>query len=129
VPQLTSVAPVLPTRDVGRLLEHYRLLGFAVDAYRPDDPPLEYGYAHWDDVDLHFTRWDEHDPKRTAGQVYLYVDDADALYDQWRAAAVPGRLIAPQDADYGLREGAHIDPEGNLLRFGSWLPGHGPGAG
>ncbi|MGH9261162.1 MAG: hypothetical protein ACRD08_14930 [Acidimicrobiales bacterium] len=34
---------------------------------------------------------------------YLYVDDA--LY-----------------TEYGLREGAHVDPEGNLLRFGSALP-------
>ena len=23
---------------------------------------------------------------------------------------------------YGLREGAHVDPDGNLLRFGSPLP-------
>jgi hypothetical protein len=29
------------------------------------------------------------------------------------------RTGAPVDTDYGLREGWHIDPDGNLLRFGS----------
>jgi hypothetical protein len=51
--------------------------------------------------------------------VYLYVSDADALYAQWRLARVAGRLVAPVDTDYGLREGAHVDRDGNLLRFGS----------
>jgi hypothetical protein len=31
------------------------------------------------------------------------------------------RTGAPVDTDYGLREGWHIDPDGNLLRFGSPL--------
>jgi hypothetical protein len=26
------------------------------------------------------------------------------------------------DTDYGIREGGHVDPDGNLLRFGSPLP-------
>jgi hypothetical protein len=29
---------------------------------------------------------------------------------------------APVDTDHGIREGAHVDPDGNLLRFGSPLP-------
>jgi hypothetical protein len=51
--------------------------------------------------------------------LYLYVSDADALYAQWRLTRVAGRLVAPVDTEYGLREGAHFDPDGNLLRFGS----------
>jgi catechol 2,3-dioxygenase-like lactoylglutathione lyase family enzyme len=125
--RMAAVAPVLPTRDVQRSLEHYRRLGFEVRAYRPEDGAPGYGYLHWDEVDLHLSRWDEHDPLTTASQVYLYVDDADALHTQWQAAGVEGRFIAPSDAEYGLREGAHVDPEGNLIRYGSWLPGHGPG--
>lgn len=30
-----------------------------------------------------------------------------------------GRTVAPADTDYGLREGAHVDPDNNLLRFGA----------
>jgi hypothetical protein len=31
--------------------------------------------------------------------------------------------MPPTDTDYGLREGAHIDPDNNLIRFGSPLAG------
>lgn len=30
-----------------------------------------------------------------------------------------GTDFEPVDTDYGTREGAHIDPGGNLLRYGS----------
>jgi catechol 2,3-dioxygenase-like lactoylglutathione lyase family enzyme len=119
-----SVAPVLPTRDLDASLAHYERLGFTVDAYAGGG----YGFVHWGDVDIHLSQWDEHDPLRTAAQVYLYVSDADALHAQWRAAGVEGRFTKPVDAEYGLREAAHVDPEGNLIRYGSWLSGHGPGA-
>ena len=121
---MTSVAPVLPTRDLAASLTHYERLGFAVDAYHGGG----YGYVHWGDVDMHLAEWAEHDPLRTAAQVYLYVSDADALYEQWSAAGVRGRFTEPRDATYGLREAAHVDPEGNLIRYGSWLPGYVPGA-
>jgi catechol 2,3-dioxygenase-like lactoylglutathione lyase family enzyme len=122
--EMTSVAPVLPTRDLAASLAHYAKLGFNVDRYAGGG----YGYVHWGEVDMHLTEWAEHDPKRTAAQVYLYVSDADALYGQWGAAGVAGRFTEPGDAPYGLREAAHVDPEGNLIRYGSWLPGFGPGA-
>lgn len=32
-----------------------------------------------------------------------------------------GRFVAPVDTDYGLREGAHVDADGNLLRYDSPL--------
>ena len=47
------------------------------------------------------------------------VPDADALAARW---AGTGRTTAPVNTGYGLREGAHVDPDGNLLRFGSPLP-------
>ena len=61
------------------------------------------------------------DPKTSASACYLYVDDADALYATWQAAAVEGRLTIPKDTAYRMREFAHIDPDGNLLRVGSPL--------
>lgn len=45
-----------------------------------------------------------------------------ALHAEWATADVEGRLHAPTDTDYGLREGAYVDPDGNLLRYGSPLP-------
>ena len=51
-----------------------------------------------------------------AAAAYLHVPDADALAARWSSVERTG---TPVDTDYGLREGWHIDPDGNLLRFGS----------
>jgi hypothetical protein len=99
-------------------LARYAALGFTARQYPGGD---SYGYLEWDDVHLHLSRVDGLDPATSNVSVYLYVEDADALHDHWVAAGVEGRLQAPEDAEYGLREGAYVDPDGNLLRFGSWL--------
>ena len=62
------------------------------------------------------------DPKTTLVSVYVYVSDADARYTEWSSSGVEGRFHQPTDTDYGLREGAYVDPDGNLLRYGSPLP-------
>jgi hypothetical protein len=48
--------------------------------------------------------------------VYLYddVSDANALYAEWEALENrDGRLIAPHDTPYGLREFGYVDPNGH----------------
>lgn len=112
------LASVLPVADVSAAMVHYAKLGFEVESYDGGD---YYGYARRGPVELHLSRVDGLDPKASNVAVYLFVDDARALYAEWRAAAVGGRLVAPEATDYGLREGAHVDPDGNLLRFGSPL--------
>ena len=57
------------------------------------------------------------------GTAYLYVEDADALYDEWARPGVGGRTRRVGDTPYKLREGSHVDPDGNLIRFGSPMPG------
>jgi hypothetical protein len=65
------------------------------------------------------------DPLTTDASCYVRVRDADALYADWHAIGVPfdpetgSRLVPPTDTDYGLRELALVDPNGNLLRIGS----------
>ncbi|MDO9485733.1 MAG: VOC family protein [Actinomycetota bacterium] len=111
-----TVAPIIPVLDLDSSLERYALLGFAVERSAGGE---RYGFVNRDEVFLHLSEWSAHDPKRTAASVYLYVSDADALYAQWAELSVAGRLIAPQDTTYGLREFAYIDPEGTLHRIGS----------
>jgi len=113
---LSSIAPVLPVSNVARALEHYEKLGFTVESYGGDS---DYGFANRDGISLHLVGMSGLKSSENTSAVYLYVDDADALYSQWRQASVDGKLIAPVNSDYGLREGAHIDADGNLLRFGS----------
>jgi uncharacterized glyoxalase superfamily protein PhnB len=115
-------APIFPVPDVTAALEHYRQLGLEVRAYGPPGHANpEYGFVRWGEVELHLSLFPNHDPKLTASCCYLYVSDADALHAAWQAANVAGRLGAPRDTPYGLREFGHTDPEGNLLRIGSPL--------
>lgn len=117
--EFTSVAPIIGVRDLDGTLQRYELLGFTVRAY---NGPARYGFADRGAVSLHISEWAEHDPKRTAASVYIYVDDADALFAEWTASGVPGYFIEPADTDYRLREFGYVDPEGTLHRVGSPLP-------
>ena len=113
---LRRSAPVFITADLGRALHHYERLGFAVEAY---DGGEDYGYACRDGIEIHLAKVESVDRSTTSSCVYLWVDDAEALHEEWAAAGVEGRLRPPERTAYGLAEGAHVDPDGNLIRFGS----------
>jgi len=132
--RLTRFAPIFPVRHLGRALAHYASLGFQVEAHEEGD---EYGFADRDGGSLHLVHQSDLDPLVGAGAAYLYVADADKLAWEWARPGICGRSVPPTDTDYGLREGAHIDPDNNLIRFGSPLigpaevhpsPRHGVGA-
>jgi Glyoxalase/Bleomycin resistance protein/Dioxygenase superfamily len=117
--ELTSVSPIVPVRDLEIALARYRRLGFDARAYQG---PERYGFVDRGSVSIHLTEWADHNPLRTAASVYLYVSDADALYAEWAALDnLDGRLSAPDDRPYGLREFAYIDPDGTAHRVGSPL--------
>src|ERR1700677_2529487 len=122
--RLFSVAPGLPTTDMARTVEHYHRLGFTFSApgSAEQDPPAEAGFAigERDGVSLHFALKPDHDPSRTATWVYISVEDADELSAELDASGA-GQGRTPRDTDYKMRELAHIDPDGNLLLFGSPL--------
>ena len=112
-----SVSPIVPVGNLDTALDRYRRLGFDVRGY---EGPERYGFVERGSVSIHLTEWAEHDPLRTAASVYLYVSDADALYAEWDALDnLEGRLIAPHDTPYGLREFAYVDPDGTAHRVGS----------
>ena len=68
---------------------------------------------------LHLAQVNDLDPLTNTSAAYIYVDDARALCAEWFAAKVGGQLHNPVDTEYGICEGAHVDPDGNLIRFGS----------
>jgi predicted enzyme related to lactoylglutathione lyase len=121
--RLISAAPGLPTTDMARTVQHYQRLGFTFSAPGSAAPVAEAGFAIGarDGVELHFALKPDHDPGRTATWIYLSVEDADELSAEFDAAGA-GQGRAPRDTDYKMRELAHIDPDGNLLLFGSPLP-------
>jgi hypothetical protein len=59
----------------------------------------------------------DHDPLRTAAAVFPHVPDADTAAAGWLAADVGG-TTPPEDKPWHVRDGAHVDGDGNLLRFG-----------
>jgi len=115
----TSVAPVLPTRDVPAALARYECLGFEVEVYSGGD---FYGFVRRGDVSFHLSKVEDVNPKTTLVSAYVYVSDADALHAEWSRTGVEGRFHKPTDTDYGLHEGAYVDPDGNLIRYGSPMP-------
>jgi Ser/Thr protein kinase RdoA (MazF antagonist) len=118
--RMRSFSPIFPVRDLRRALAHYASLGFEVTPYEGGD---YYGFADRDGVSLHLSLEAAHDHEHEhAGRAYLYVTDADALYDEWARPGVGGLTRRVGDTAYKLREGAHVDPDGNLIRFGSPMP-------
>jgi predicted enzyme related to lactoylglutathione lyase len=113
---LQRLSPVFPVRDIDSAMAHYRKLGFAVREY---EGPDGYAFAEREGIEIHLAEVADLKPRRNMSAVYLYVDDADALYEEWRRAGIDGRLVEPTDTSYGLREGACLDSDANLIRFGS----------
>ena len=112
-PRFLDIAPIFTVADLGAGLEHYRTLGFSVRSY--DDG---YGcFASRNGVNLHLTINDGQ--PHAGGALYLEVDDADTVYANWSQPEVKGVTVVPADTEWGMHEGSHTDPDGNVIRFGS----------
>jgi DNA-binding MarR family transcriptional regulator len=114
--QLRAFSPIFPVRDLAAALAHYAALGFATLAYEGGG---DYGFADRDGAGLHLAADPAHDPARAGAAAYLYVRDADALYEEWSRPGIGGHTRPAGPTPYRLREGSHTDPDGNLIRFGS----------
>ena len=107
---LQRIAPIFPIRDLTASLAHYSLLGFKTRAYAGGG----YGFANRDGVEIHLGIADDAASRASA---YLFVDDADDLARTWQSAGIT--VHPPQDTEWGQHEGAVVDPDGNVIRFGS----------
>lgn len=126
--RILSVAPGLPTTDMARTIGHYRRLGFTFTA--PGSASVtdaRFTIAERDGIQLHFALKEDHDPARAATWIYLRVEDTDHIAAEFAAAGVSVSR-PPHDTDYKMRELAHIDPDNNLLLFGSPLRERTPAA-
>jgi hypothetical protein len=105
------IAPIFAVRDLDAAMAHYQRLGFTVRAYAGGG----YGFASRDGIELHLGVVPDND-LRTSG-AYLFVDNADDLAAAWRSAGV--EVHSPVDTEWGQHEGTVVDPDGNVIRFGS----------
>jgi hypothetical protein len=114
--QFRTFAPIFPVSDLKAGLSHYDGLGFKTFTY---EGGTDYGFADRDRIGIHLA----HVSDRCPASTYLYVRDADALFAEWSMPEVRGTTRPVEDTPYGLREGSHTDPFGNLIRFGSPMDG------
>jgi DNA-binding MarR family transcriptional regulator/catechol 2,3-dioxygenase-like lactoylglutathione lyase family enzyme len=112
---LRGISPIFPVRNLNDALAHYQSLGFTTTT---DEQGDRYGFADRDGVELHFAVQRGHEPFSSAS-AYVYVRDADAVFEEWSRPDIAGHTHAVEATPYGLREGSHVDPDGNLIRFGS----------
>ena len=99
-------------RDLDRALAHYASLGFTTRRYGGGG----YGFAERDGVELHLGVVPE-DAAASPSNAYLFVEDPDRLAAAWSATGADVRT--PVDTEWGQYEGVVIDPDGNIIRFGS----------
>jgi len=66
--------------------------------------------------------WGSLAPPPGSGASYVVVEDPDAHHDRARAAGAE-IVMELTDQDYGSRDYAARDPEGNLWSFGTYRPG------
>lgn len=112
-----EVNPVLPCRDVTAAVEFYvTKLGFTArfkDAAQP-----KYAGVRRDGVELHLqwheaTEWE----RVERPSLRFYVDDVDALYDEFRGRDIIHDAVTLRDTPWSTREFAFCDPDGNELTF------------
>lgn len=105
------IAPIFAVHDLDAALEFYARMGFSVRRYSGGG----YGFATRDGIELHLGVAPDGDNRTSSA--YLFVDDADELAAAWRAAGI--EVHTPEDTEWGQHEGAVVDRDGNVIRFGS----------
>ena len=121
---LKRIAPAFPVHDVRVALAYYQRLGFTTREYAGtvgwlSTPTVVYGFAVMDDVEIQVGIVPE-GKVTVPSTAYLYVANSDSLARTWASAG--GDVRFPEDTEWGQREGVLIDPDGNIIRFGSPLP-------
>ena len=106
------IAPIFPVLDLSLSLEHYGRLGFETREYRGGG----YGFVARDSIELHLGVVPDNS-KAGPSSAYLWVEDADVFAQTWSSAG--GDVRFPEDTEWGQHEGALVDPDGNIIRFGS----------
>jgi catechol 2,3-dioxygenase-like lactoylglutathione lyase family enzyme len=135
VVSLGRTIPALPVKNAGLAVDYYRdRLGFSVVHHdggfavlRRDDSVVHLWQASdesWQSRDSTET------PVRSGAESFIAgtascrieVDEVDELYEELRASDVlhPVSMNGVSDTDFGTREFATLDSDGNLVTFFQW---------
>lgn len=121
--------PVLQVSDLIASVEFYNRLGFATNGIWGE--PATFAIVQRGDasIALQLLRADKI-PVNTHWAAYVYVDNAEAVHQEFKAASIE-IARASEEAFYGCLDFDVADPDGHLLAFGQDLDAepHGPGLG
>jgi len=110
-----EIHPILGVRDLERALRYYvERLGFTL-AFRDRSDPTNYAGVRRDRVEVHFQWQGEHEMSTT--RLRFFVDDPDALFEEYRDQQVFHDRTQLADTPWGTREFAFYDLDGNGLTF------------
>lgn len=121
--QAPHIIPALRYRDAPAAIDFLvKAFGFAVNArHDGDDGRVEHAQLTFGDGMVMLGS--QRDDAWTTGKssIYVIVDDPDAHHDT--ASAAGAEIVMPlTDQDYGSRDYAALDPEGNIWSFGTYHP-------
>jgi catechol 2,3-dioxygenase-like lactoylglutathione lyase family enzyme len=109
---VTAFNPVFKVADVRLSVAWYERAGFETTLHGET-----YAFAHRDrGLTIHLDQVTADDTPGH-GVLYLHCQDADRVAEEWGAVGID--VDGPRNEDYGNREGAVTDPDGNVIRFGS----------
>ena len=128
-----SVHPTYRYRDAHAAIDFLeRAFGFERTAvYEADDGTVQHAELRLGDGLIMLgsateTEWAKQAPPPGSGSAYVVVEDVDAHHDRAKAAGAE-IVYGLRDQDYGSRDYAARDPEGNLWSFGTYDPRSQPG--
>ena len=114
---LTHIHPKLPMRNKTATRDFYvNVLEFEVFGTTTYD---DYLMVQKDDIQIHFFKFEDLNPKENYAQVYIRVDDIETFYKHLqdnKAHIHPNGHL--QIKPWGQKEFSMLDPDNNLLTFG-----------
>jgi len=121
-----SIFPVLRYRNARAAITFlHDVLGFEATSVHPPegDDVAHAELAFGGQLVMVGTEPAEGDENRLQGPLapYVAVEDVEAHFERVRGAGADV-VFAPRDTDYGSREYAVRDPEGNVWSFGTYRP-------
>jgi uncharacterized glyoxalase superfamily protein PhnB len=124
---MQSIYPVLKYDDAHAAIDFLeRAFGFErLQVHEGENGGVAHAELRFGDEVVMFGSTSEGDPRFNQGvgrtTVYLVIEDPDALYE--RATGAGAEIVMePADQDYGSRDFAVRDPEGNIWSFGTYRP-------
>ena len=131
-PGFHTVTPYLIVEDAARAIEFYKAAFGATELMRVEDDAGKIRHAEIQVGDSPIMLVDEHPespawlgPRARGGSpvhIYLYIDDADAVFKRALAAGAT-EFLPMQDHDYGDRSGGLTDPFGHAWYVATHLHG------